>query len=502
MVRTDFTRSLWFLVLVTPATYLVLVAAGRWLKRRAGVPLGLLYQAFCLAVAFLVPLSFRDTPAALMQLLGSAVAVLGTIFALGLVRRFVWEYYCRERRQTIVPKYVQDVVALVAFVLVLIFVLTAIYEVRIPGLLAGSGIIAVILGLAMQDTLGNIFAGLSLHFGKPFRPGDWLLIDNRQAEVIEINWRSTRLRTNDHVYLDIPNSHISKQTIINLNYPDRLHAMRLAVGIDYRVPPNEIKEALLHATTQAMGVLAQPPPRIYLGAFAESAITYEIKFWLEDDSRVNDITDGIRTNIWYELRRRQIQIPFPIRTVHLETGAPFSMPIERPDRVRDLLRAQTLFHCLDDAQRDALEARARPLRFGRGERIIEQGTEGDSMFLLVCGEAAVSVQHNGEVTRVAALRAGDCFGEMSLLTGARRSATVIARTDCDVLEIEKAVMAELLEGHPELLVRLSELLARRQVETEGLLEENTQVAQRQSVIQRQRECAAGFLSKIAHFFEL
>src|SRR5262245_60352443 len=114
MVRTDFTRSLWFLVLVTPATYLVLLTAGRWLKGRASVPLGLLYQAFCLAVAFLVPLCFRDTPAALMQLLGSAVAVLGTIFALALVRRFVWEYYCRERRQTIVPKYVQDVVALVA----------------------------------------------------------------------------------------------------------------------------------------------------------------------------------------------------------------------------------------------------------------------------------------------------------------------------------------------------------------------------------------------------
>ena len=300
-----------------------------------------------------------------------------------MVRRFVWDYYFRELRQTTVPKYVQDVVALVAFMLVLIFVFTFIYEMRIPGLLAGSGIVAVILGLAMQDTLGNIFAGFSLHFGRPFRPGDWLVIDNRHAEVIEVNWRSTRLRTNDNVYLDIPNSQINKQTIINLNYPDRLHAMRLSVGLDYRVPPNEAKEALLHAAGQAPHVLAQPAPKVYLVAFGESSVNYEIKFWLEDHAQFNEITDAIRTNLWYELQRRQIRIPFPIRTVQME-NAPAAPALPAPGHdVRELLSRQPLFQCLDAAQREQLLARGRAYRFGRGEKIIEQGLPGESMFLLL-----------------------------------------------------------------------------------------------------------------------
>src|SRR6266516_1819106 len=189
MMRMDLTETLATLGLAGPSIYLVLVALGRWLKRRAGVPLGLLYQLFSLALAFFLPLCFLDTLPWVRQLLASAVLVLGTVFVLALVRRFLWEYYFRERRQTTVPKYVQDVVALVALVFVVILVLRVVYEVRIPGLLTGSGILAVILGLAMQDTLGNTLAGFSLHFGKPFRPGDWLIIDNRHAEVVEINWR-------------------------------------------------------------------------------------------------------------------------------------------------------------------------------------------------------------------------------------------------------------------------------------------------------------------------
>ena len=167
-----------------------------------------------------------------------------------------------------------------------------------------------------------------------------------------------------------------------------------------------------------------------------------------------------------------------------------------------MLSRQPLFQCLDAAQREQLLARGRAYRFGRGEKIIEQGLPGESMFLLLRGAASVSVQHNGEVTRVAELQAGDCFGEMSLLTGARRSATVIAQTDCHVIEIEKEVMAELLQGQPELLRQLSELLARRQLETEGLLAENAQSLRRVNLSQRQRECMDGFLARITHFFDL
>ena len=166
---------------------------------------------------------------------------------------------------------------------------------RIPGLVAGSGIVAVILGLALQDTLGNIFAGFALHFGKPFKPGDWLMIDQRHAEVMEINWRSTRLRTNDNTYFDIPNNQINKQVIINLSYPDRAHAMRLSIRVDGQTAPSEVKDALLHAARQAPGVLGHPAPKVFLSALGDSALTYDIKFWLEDHALRTSPTPSVRT---------------------------------------------------------------------------------------------------------------------------------------------------------------------------------------------------------------
>src|SRR5207247_3114192 len=182
-------------------------------------------------------------------------------------------------------------------------------------------IIAVILGLGMQDLLSNVFAGFALHFGKPFQAGDWLFLDNRYAEVMEINWRSTRLRTNDHIFLDVPNNQITKQTIVNLTYPDRLHAMRLQIGIDSNAPPNKVKDAIVRASVNAAGVFPKPEPKVFLHHFAESSIQYEVKFWIEDHSRFNEIVDAIRTNIWYELQRRRIKIAFPIRTVQLQRSS-------------------------------------------------------------------------------------------------------------------------------------------------------------------------------------
>jgi CRP-like cAMP-binding protein len=137
--------------------------------------------------------------------------------------------------------------------------------------------------------------------------------------------------------------------------------------------------------------------------------------------------------------------------------------------------------------------------FGRGERVIREGAEGDSMFVLLRGAAEVSISKNGTSIPVATLKAPDCFGEMSLLTGERRTATVRAETDCQVMEIGKPVMAELLRASPDCLERLSELLAKRKMETEGLLKEAVFHGQHE---RKEREYKATFLHRLQTFFEL
>src|SRR5213076_3304293 len=135
-----------------------------------------------------------------------------------------------------------------------------------------SGVIAIILGFAGQNLFGGIIAGMSIQINRPYRVGDWLKIGDTYAEVREINWRSTRLCTNDTIYLDIPNNEMVRQTIVNLHYPTEVHAMRIRVGIDYKTPPNRVKDALMRATRNAELVLRDPPPKIFLVDFADHAV--------------------------------------------------------------------------------------------------------------------------------------------------------------------------------------------------------------------------------------
>ncbi len=487
-------------VLVFIATFLVALTSGRFLKRRAGVQLGILFRLFCLAVAFYAALAFYGVQSDWRNHVGAIVILLSTALLIALVDRYVWDLYFEQKRQTPIPHFPRQLVALLIFLVALLSVLWYGYHAGrwLTGLLATSGIFAIILGLAGQNLLGGIIAGVSLQLNRPYKVGDWLQVGDRFAEVMEINWRSTRLCTNDNIYLDIPNNEIIRQTIVNLHYPSELHAMRIRVGVDYNTPPNRVKDALVRAASTANGVLADPVVKVFLVEFGDFSMTYEIKFYMGNHARINQINDAIRTNIWYEFKRQRIKIPFPIRTLQMERRSPAPIP-EGHDEARAILRGDPLFQCLSDDQIDMLVNRSRLNHFGRGERLIEEGAEGDSMFVLLRGVVQVSVSKNGSALPIATLNEGDCFGEMSLLTGERRSATVRAQGDCYVMEIGKRVMGEIIHESPDCLQQLSEILATRKLETEGIIKEASDSGLETD---KEREYRATFLAKLRQFFAL
>ena len=482
------------------ATYLVILAIGRLLKRRTGVRFGVLFQLFALTLAFYAAIAVYGLTAPWRGHVGALLVLLSTAVLIAVIDRYVWDYYFEKRRQTVIPRLLRDMAAAVIFLIALLLVLSIGYhaETQLKGLLAGSGVAAIILGFAAQNVLSGLVAGMSLQIEKPYKVGDWLRVGDVFGEVMDIDWGSTRVRTSDAVWLHIPNNEIVKQTITNLHYPTPLHAMRLTVGADYNVPPNRVKDALLRAATQATGVVPDPPPKIYLKDFGDSAITYEIKFWMTNHAVYNDICDAIRTNVWYEFKRRKINIPFPIRTLQVERKRGISTE-DALAPARFMLRKEPLFSCLSDEQINSVLRAAELNHFGRGEAVIEEGANGDSMFILLRGAAQVSVSKNGSLIRVGVLRQGDCFGEMSLLTGEPRTATVRAEKDCEVLEISKPVMAELLRGAPDCLNQLSALLAHRKMETEGIVKEAVVPADRAD---KEREYTASFVKRLRSFFEL
>jgi small-conductance mechanosensitive channel/CRP-like cAMP-binding protein len=481
-------------------TFLVALSFGRLLKRGAGVQLGILYQLFCLTLAFYAALAVYGVQADWRNHVGAAAILLSTALVVALVNRYVWDWYFEKRKHTPIPHFLREVFGGFIFLVALLLVLSVGYhaESQLKGLLAGSGIAVIILGIAGQNLFGGIIAGMSLQINRPYKVGDWLKVGDTYGEVREINWRSTRLCTNDTIYLDIPNNEIVKSTIVNLHYPTEVHAMRIRVGVDYNVPPNRVKDALAHAASSARGVLANPPVKIFLVDFADHAVTYEIKFYMGNHARINEVNDAVRTNVWYELKRQRINIPLPIRTLQVERR---TAPVpEGQAEAREILRGEPLFQCLSDDQIDNLVKQSDLNHFGRGERVIEEGAEGASMFILLRGAAEVSIAKNGSTIPVATLRSGDCFGEMSLLTGEKRSATVRADGDCYVMEISKEVMGDVIRQSPECLRHLSELLAKRKMHTEGILKDAASPNADQ--VAKQREYTANFFNRLKTFFQL
>lgn len=330
-------------------------------------------------------------------------------------------------------------------------------------LLTTSAVGAVVIGFALQDTLGNLFAGLAIQVEKPFRVGQWVQIGDREGQVQEVTWRATKLRTKAGQFLIVPNSVISKEPLLNFSEPTVPTRVEVEVGASYLVPPNDVKRAMHEAMNNSPLVMRAPEPQVLIKGFGASSVDYVAQFWIEDYGVDRVARDQVRSNIWYTFRREGIEIPWPIQVQYERTESPL-----RTDRdiaaAADNLANVDLFKPLSAEARHALATSAREHLFAAGEVIVRQGAEGDSMFVLLKGRARVVLEPSGQ--EVAVTPAGGFFGEMSMLTGERRTATVKALDDVDVLEITASAFRSLAASNAGLLEQISTIVTARRSELE------------------------------------
>jgi small-conductance mechanosensitive channel/CRP-like cAMP-binding protein len=351
------------------------------------------------------------------------------------------------------PSIVQDALLITLFALAAALILR-------DRILTTTAVGAVVLGFALQDTLGNLFAGLAIQIEKPFRVGDWVTISGHEGIVREISWRATRVLTKAGNFVVVPNSVISKETITNYSVPTRQMRLHVEVGASYDVPPNFVKAVIADALTNATMVSSVRAPEIRIADFAASSINYRVLFWVDDFDPADRAQDEVRSYIYYAFRRNNITIPYPIQ-VEMTREEGGMMPAEEAADP-SLLARVPLFATLTGSERAELLAVGRPVMYARGEAIVRQGQAGRSLFVIRRGEASVTLA--GTQGEVARLRSGDVFGEMSLLTGEPRTATVTAAIDCDLLEIDADGFRRVVLENPSVLERITNVTATRREE--------------------------------------
>jgi small-conductance mechanosensitive channel/CRP-like cAMP-binding protein len=450
------------------STVALLVAAGLFASRRAtrshptgrrfGGALVLVASAF--AVDSVTPWWPKTWPGGLAL---KAVALLAFFF--GLVRALVvWADLLARRRQAYFSTIFRDLVTLVLYGVVVLVVLRTALGVNLTPLLAGSALVTAVIGLALQESLGNVFTGLSLQLQKPFEPGDWVRFGPHLGRVRGIGWRSTTLVTRSLETLEVPNAVLAREVITN--YRGRAIGDELFVGVSYGNPPNFVKEVVLEVLRQVPDVAREPPPQVLVVDYGDFAIRYRIRFWMVDYSRQDGVRDQIMTSLWYAFRRHGIEIPFPIRTVHLHEPQPVEH--ESDDLVAQrllALRRVDFLAALPEEELQALLPKIREATFGQGETICREGEPGETFYVVERGRLVVSTcGRDGRDLQVAELGPGDFFGEMSLLTGEPRSATVRARTDARLLVVARDGFERIFRSHPEFAEQISRTVAARQSE--------------------------------------
>lgn len=413
----------------------------------------------CLYYAFRIPDLVLQGPATTLprKLLDVAWMVA---LSFGLIRFAVslLMMTLRARSGGEVPKILRDVLDMVLYAAAALAIIRAELHVDITGLLATSAILSVVLGLALQDTLGNLFAGLSLQFEQPYRVGDWLKVADFTGRVVQVTWRSTRIETRRGELVTLPNSLISRGAMQNCSRRDgQPVGVDVPLGLAYEAPPNRVRAALLEAAAAMPGTVASPLPQVSILSYDDSAIRYRVRLYLADWTDADRATDEFLSRAWYRLRREGVEIPYPQRTVHVRPQA--EAPGFSAAQADAVLRRVDILSVLTEAERKHVAAELRPRWFGRGEQIIEQGAAGQTFY--VVGEGTVSVLTGKPAVEVARLSTGETFGEMSLLTGEPRAATVVAASDALLLELDRPTFAQLFAGHDGLAPKLAQVLAER-----------------------------------------
>ena len=376
-----------------------------------------------------------------------------------------------------IPKFVLNLLGGLFLALVFLFVLNFVFGQELSGILLTSTVASAIIGFSIQDTLSNLFAGIALQIESPFAIDDWVEIGGHEGQILSQNWRTLMLLTRENHRVSLTNQFVASDKIVNYSRPSKRQIQIFYIGLHYKHPPNFVKQVMIDFLNSVDECEYDPENPPFVAGFDEYAINYGLRFWIKDYADVIKVRDLVHTRLWYIFKREGIQIPYPIAYEIQQELPPHIVEAENKPEfdIPELLRTFDLLQKLDENQIEQLATSAKMQYYSADETLVKEGQSGDSMYLITRGTIDVSIKGNlNQDIHVQQKSAGDFFGEMSLLTGEPRSATIKAASDVYAIVLKKDAFTSVLMEDPSILtILLDELESQRQnIETSRLSQSN------------------------------
>jgi small-conductance mechanosensitive channel/CRP-like cAMP-binding protein len=331
----------------------------------------------------------------------------------------------------------------------------------IGGLLATSGLFAAIIGFAIHGMIADVFSGIALHVERPFAIGDWIeLASGIAGKITEANWRAVRLLTIEGRAVIVPNSALANSQFVNVTAPERYFRLKRTICLDYSVPGERAVPILQAAMMATEGVRKDPAPIVLIDECNDRGVVYSLNFWVSDYPEQFSVSRQVVITALKFLDQAGLAPAYPKRDVALfESG---TRQIIRHIDLANVLSRIPLLSLIEPAVQRELAEAGRVREFLPETVVVSEGDAGDSLYIVVAGVLEASCKDGNGATRIIGrLHPGEVFGEMSLLTGAPRSATVVAASPVTLVEISKDHLEPIFRSHPALITQLAEIEAAR-----------------------------------------
>ena len=381
------------------------------------------------------------------QLGATALGILWWLYAARVLTEVIGLVLMRRIGHS--GRLLQDVIGALVFLAAIVAAAGYVLELPVKGLLATSGVVAIVVGLALQSTLSDVFSGIVLNTTKPYQVDDWISIDGVEGKVLDIDWRATHLLTSAGSTAVVPNSVAAKAKIVNLSRPSNMHGVSISIQVPNHIRPRRVLDALDRTLQGSSSLLLNPAPKAVLKEAGETLSEYVASGFIADLGKKSEVRNQL-----FDLAHRHLEAAGISRQLD---GV-----IEPSTRARALLDEVKIFRSLSEDERDQLAQAMTAQQYSAGQVVLGLGEVPDSLFVIATGVVSASVPDGAGQTEAGRMGPSEVMGEQSILADTPSQATFTTLTSCIIYRLDKSLTRHCMEQRSEVGQALNKLQAVRE----------------------------------------